>query len=277
MKEGYWVIRTYTAGSVGEKIKYFVPGTRPTGKVRRRDKDAIRKQEQNEYASQKAAARLLNENFHAGDLLMGLDYSPKGMGRVQKRARRMLGATEYSTEEEKEAAWIDAQYDAAEKELENGLRRVKRILQAQGIELKAFYITSDMDGDTGEQVRLHHHLVVNKEAKDAFLAAWEEKGMGGVSYSPLRENQQDRTEIAAYFLRQVRRRKDHKKFRATRNLVRVMPKDKIALTDAELRVPAGGKLIYRQGGYSGQAQYIRYIVPQKEPKSKPETEFRQMD
>ena len=26
MTEGYWVIRTYTAGVVGEKIKYWVPG-----------------------------------------------------------------------------------------------------------------------------------------------------------------------------------------------------------------------------------------------------------
>jgi hypothetical protein len=30
MTEGYWVIRTYTAGAVGEKIKYWVPGEKPT-------------------------------------------------------------------------------------------------------------------------------------------------------------------------------------------------------------------------------------------------------
>ena len=54
MQEGYWVTRTYQSGAVGEKTKFFVPGTRPTGKLNRRAKDAVRKQEQNEYSAQKA-------------------------------------------------------------------------------------------------------------------------------------------------------------------------------------------------------------------------------
>ena len=58
MQEGYWVVRTYEAGAVGEKTKFFVQGSRPTGKIRRKDRDAARKQEQNEYSAQKALARL---------------------------------------------------------------------------------------------------------------------------------------------------------------------------------------------------------------------------
>ena len=30
MAEGYWVIRSYQAGMIGEKIKYWVPGKKPS-------------------------------------------------------------------------------------------------------------------------------------------------------------------------------------------------------------------------------------------------------
>ena len=43
MKEGYWVVRTYQAGAVGEKTKFWVPGAR-TSKSSRREKQEIRKQ-----------------------------------------------------------------------------------------------------------------------------------------------------------------------------------------------------------------------------------------
>ena len=41
--EGYWIVRTYEAGNVGEKTKFFVPGARPT-RSQRRLRDAARKQ-----------------------------------------------------------------------------------------------------------------------------------------------------------------------------------------------------------------------------------------
>ena len=66
MKEVYFCIRTYEAGMIGEKTKFFVPGKRAeNGKLSRRQKNAIRKAEQNEYSAQKALARILNANFVA--------------------------------------------------------------------------------------------------------------------------------------------------------------------------------------------------------------------
>ena len=38
--EGYWIVRTYEAGNVGEKTKFFVPGARPT-RSQRRLRDAV--------------------------------------------------------------------------------------------------------------------------------------------------------------------------------------------------------------------------------------------
>lgn len=268
MKEGYWVVRTYEAGAVGEKTKFFVQGTRPTGKIRRKDRDAARKAEQNEYSAQKALARLINANFHAGDLLMGLDYSEEGMGKILAWGR----AHGLAVDSEDPKAQVDAIWEAASHELDNALRRVKRRLKKQGEELRAVYCTSDMDGATGEIVRAHHHLVVSAGAREAFLDAWEKCGLGGVSWTPLWQDQDDRTPIAEYIIRQVRRIPDAKKYRSTRNLHRPQPKDRIALSDAELRVPAGGQLLFRQEFKPGRPQYIRYTLPEKKrAKHKPGT------
>jgi len=69
----------------------------------------------------------------------------------------------------------------------------------------------------------------------------------------------------------VRRIPDAKKYRHTKNIVLPAPKNRVVVTDNELLVPRGGKLIYRQeyeskGDVSDycrnyQPQYIRYITP----------------
>lgn len=270
MSEGYYVVRTFEAGAIGEKTKFFVPGKRPeNGKLSRRQKNAIRKQEQNAYSAQKTLARLINANFRSGDLFLGLDYSDKGLERIREWGRRNGLAIDASDEMERS----NALWEAAAHELDIALRRVTRRMKKQELELRAVYCTSDMDGDTREMVRVHHHLIVNADAKDAFLDAWEKYGLGGVSWTALWENQLDRTPIAEYIIRQVRRIPDAKKYRSTRNLVRPKPRDRVAYTDNELQVPRGGKLIFRQeyenkqtGSrtyQSRQTQYIRYILPEK--------------
>lgn len=265
MQEGYWVVRTYEAGAVGEKTKFFIQGSRPTGRPRRKDRDAVRKQEQNEYSTQKTLARLINANFTSGDLLMGLDYSEEGMQRILGWARE----NGLPVDSEDETERMDAVWEAASHELDNALRRVKRRLKKQGLDLKAVYATSDMDGETGEAVRVHHHLVVDAGTQNAFLDAWEKIGLGGVNWTPLWKDQEDRTPVAEYIVRQVRRIPDAKKYRSTRNLIRPQPKDRIALSDAELRVPAGGKLLFRQEFKPGRPQYIRYSLPPKRQKAPP--------
>lgn len=268
MKEGYFVIRTYEAGDVGEKTKFFVPGKKPeNGKLSRRQKNAVKKQEQNEYSSKKALARLINANFKAGDLFLGLDYSDDGLERILKWGR----SQGLPVDSENEAERQNAIWESATHELDIALRRVKRRLEKQGVELKAIYCTSDMDGKTEELERVHHHLIVNADTQDAFLSAWEKYGLGNVSWTPLWENQIDRTPIAEYIIKQVRRIPDAKKFRSTRNLTRPVPTNRIVNTDNELMVPRGGKLIFRQEYQSGKAdqqeiyhyqpQYIRYITP----------------
>lgn len=250
MKEGYWVVRTYSAGTVGDKTKFWVQGARPSSRNRRREKSEIKKQEQNEYSAVKAAARVLNINFREGDLLLGLDYDEPGMVKLTDQLPEDLA------EEERQ----DRLREAAAHELQLCLRRVQRSLEKEGVELRYHLgITSDMDGETGELVRVHHHIIVNREAREAFVKKWT---LGSVEWSPL-SSQPDYTPIAEYLLRQVRRIKDAKKYTSSRNLVRPKPKDRVAAGGAELRVPKGAMLLVRSEFRPGRPQYIRYILPEE--------------
>ena len=259
-KEGYWVIRTYKAGSVGEKTKFRVPGKRPDKKLTRRQRSAIKKQQQNEYSAVKRLARTLNHYFTGGDLLLGLDYSSKGMEKLEKWAEGLGINLQELTDDEKR----DVLYEAADHELDNCLRRAKRRAKKEGVEIKAALSTSDLEWNsetkTYEPARVHHHLVINKEARDIFVDAWGE--LGGVSWSPMWDYQDDRTPIAEYIIGQVRKIPDAKKFRTTRNLPPIQGKNRIVLSDAELQVPRGGKLLFRREfSKTGQPQYIRYTLP----------------
>lgn len=256
MKEGYWVVRTYKAGCVGEKTKFWVPGKRPEKRLSKKAKAKLRKQEQNEYSAIKQAARILNENYTPKDILLGLDYNAKGMKKLEK----WIAAQEIDMKDLDDAQRLSILWTAADHELNNCLRRAKRNAKKLGIEIKAFYVTSDLDPYTRETVRVHHHLVINREAVQPFADAW--KDLGGVDYENLYGGQEDRTPLAEYLLKQVRHVPNIKKFKTTRNMKRPEPKDRIVMSDAELRVPRHAKLVYRnEFTRSGQPQYIRYILP----------------
>lgn len=248
IKDGYWIVRTYESGAVGEKIKYWISGARPDRRSLKAERDAAKKQAQNDASAVKQFARLINANYTERDYLIGLDYSDEGLRKISQRLGRAIRSDELYGDDVREAA---------EHELRLCVRRVKRQLAAEGIELRIVSVTSDMNGDTGEPVRVHHHLIVNAEARDAFLAKWQ---LGGVSYEHMFD-QLDYTPLAEYLMHQVRRIPDARKYTSSRNLIRPAPKDRVALSDAQLRAPKGGKLLYASEFRAGAAQYIRYMLP----------------
>ena len=256
MKDGYWVVRTYEAGQVGEKTKYFVLGDR-TRRNRRKEESSIKKQEQNEYSAKKRLARLINANFTHGDILLGLDYSDASYKKLERSARK--AAPDYDSLPEDDQ--LRCIHEAAAQEMVNYLRRVKRALEKEGRadELKYIAITSDMDGDTKETVRVHHHLIVPASCEHIIRMKW---GHGGAYCKPL-SKQEDYMPIAEYLIAQVRGTLNAKKFVSSRNLIRPQPKDRIAVSDAEIRVPRNCKLIQRAEYKRGAPQYIRYILPEK--------------
>ena len=256
MTDGYWVVRTYEAGQVGEKTKYFVLGDR-TRRNRRKEESSIKKQEQNEYSTKKRLARLINENFTHGDILLGLDDADASYKKLERSARK--AAPDYDSLPEDDQ--LRCIREAAAQEMVNYLRRVKRALEKEGRadELKYIAITSDMDGDTKETVRVHHHLIVPASCEHIIRMKW---GHGGTYCKPL-SKQEDYLPIAEYLIAQVRVTLNAKKFVSSRNLIRPQPKDRIAVSDAEIRVPRNCKLIQRAEYKRGAPQYIRYILPEK--------------
>lgn len=248
MKEGYWVIRTYEAGSVGEKTKFWVEGERAPRSARRLKTEA-RKALANEYSAVKNVARLLNANFGKGDILLGLDYSQEG---YEKLINSIDGYDQLE-----EAQQLEALRTAAERELQLCLRRVRHAMGKSEAEVKYIAVTSDMDGKTGEMVRVHHHLVINKEALEFFQSKWK---LGNCEYETL-SGQKDYMPIAEYLMEQVRKIPDAKKYRPSRNLIHPQPKDRVAKNGGQLRPPKGA-VVLRVGEWRpGKPQYMRYILP----------------
>ena len=241
MERGYWVIRTYKAGRVGEKIKYYVPGERPT-RSKRRMKTEIRKQAWNEGDRERRLARTLRANYTSRDVLQTMTYSGQGLER--------LGG-----------GGPDELYRAAHHQLHLWIERTRRACGRAGVPFRYVAVTSDVDVKTGELVRVHHHVVINREAAELARSKW---GLGVVHQESLQPEEEDVTRLylAEYLLKQARRLPDKKKYIPSRNLIIPQPKDRVAVSGAELAVPRGGALIYRGPSVPGQPQYLSYILPE---------------
>lgn len=238
MKDGYWVIRTYTAGNIGEKIKYWVSGSKPSRNRRRVSQD-VNRLEKNEKQSEKNLARILNTNFGKGGVLVGLDYSDEAYDKVFKGCKNQEEVIE-----------------RAKHQVSLCLRRVQREAKNKDIEVKAVIVTADLDGETKEEVRVHHHIVVNKEAAELFGSKW--KHGASVDYEYLYSDQKDRTALAHYLMSQVSHVPGGKAYITTRNLEKVKCVDRIAKNGAEISLPRNSELIYRSAHARGLSQYLRY-------------------
>ena len=222
----------------GGELKSARPGTREY-------KRQVKRAEKNAMEAKHNAALQLNNSFRAKrDHMLGFDYSDEGLAALVTKA---------GTDDR------DAVYLAADREIHNWVRRVARACEKRGVPFRYFFVTSDMDGDTGEEKRVHHHLVVNAEAADICREKWT---LGGVWDRKLRGGRcGDLTPVAEYMIDQVRQIVPGKaRYSASRNLEppKVMPLRRVRNPEAELRVPKGAKLIYRSEAYAGRPQYLRY-------------------
>lgn len=255
--EGYWAIRTYNAGGVVEKTKYFVQGSRPPRNVSRRTKSELRKQEQNEASAIKTLARLINANFRPGDIFVSLTYSVEGYSKILK---------DFPEGQSLDAAKEEI-YNRANHQMQLFFRRVKRAAEKADVDFKYIGVTSDFDPKHGREVRIHHHIIMPSDVAGIVKEKWP---LGNAHIISLKV-QEDYLPIAEYMLKQVRHVPDKKKYTPSRNLMRPEPKDRIALNESELRIPKGAKLIYRAEHRAGRPQYIRYFFPEQRFKAIPNT------
>lgn len=253
-----WMARTIRAGATGEKYDFPVPlAAKPKG--RRMQKCTPRKQDENEHRAEKRLARLLNCNFKHNDALLTLTWDEDHVAELGNPAD------------------ANAARSIAEKAADNFLARVKYHLRRARKTLGVYIlVVSDMNGDTGELVRPHVHLVVKGSAvrmEDGKLyagasdleALW---GRGSINLRALHD-QPDLTPVAVYLMRQVRRQPDKAKYRAARGMKKpVIVDEEIVSGRRELRAPKGAKIVYRSAYEPGKPQYIRYVMPERDKTAK---------
>lgn len=248
MPEGYYVIRTIEAGRVGEKVKFWVPGKKAP-KSERRMKQDVQKQNQNLHSAVRHLARILNANFVGGDGDLALTYDDEHLLAMVDRI-----GVDLDTDEGKEAIWKAAKHEA-----ENFRRRLTRAAEKAGITCKFVLTTADLDGETGEYVRVHHHFICPAELIPLVESKWT---AGEVRHRKM-NSKPDHIELARYLLAQVRYVEDAKKYTHTRNLIMPKVTDRIAKTGKEVQPPKGAIILERSAWVPGRPQYIRYVRPEK--------------
>lgn len=252
--------RVIEAGKVREKIVYRVAANTRPRQGRKKGSTLARKQDANERAAVKRLARTINANYTHGDLMLGLTFADTAL-------RKLV---------DKVGSDPDTLFEAIEHEATLFLRRAKRALGEKGRELRAVIVVSDMDGDTGEMVRPHIHMIVPADGfamRDGVLMiggkpikkVW---GKGNVDYTPLRD-QDDYTPLAEYLMRQVRRRPDAKKYKITRNMRKPrLVSERLVYRSIPISAPKGAKVLHISQYVPGEAQYVRYIPAKKAGKKR---------
>jgi hypothetical protein len=243
-----WYIREYRCDNgICYKTKFPVRVSSADEKSYAKKKAAVSRAEKGAREAGHEAARLSNCNFAAGrDAYVGLDYSDEGYDRLIARA---------GTDER------DAVYAAADRECANFIRRVRRECDKRGIELRYWYVTSDQDGQTFDEVRAHHHMMVCAEAAEICREKWT---AGGSYIRTLwGPDHGDLTAIAEYMVGQVRYIAGNKRYTPSRNLKKAAAGRpvKARRAEAELCVPRGCQQLWRSEYRRGVPQHIRYYRP----------------
>jgi len=252
-----------TSGEVVELSTVWVGASAKPRRPRKKGSTSAQKRDENERDAVKRLARIINCNFSHGDLLLTPNYDQAGMARLEEwaRANQMEGES-----------WEDAMLRGAKREGKLYLERIKPALKAKGVVCKYVLITSDMDGETGELVRLHHHLVIQRVGYEVAAAKWP---FGSVDYQILKD-QDDYTPLALYLCKQVRHQPDAKKWTASRNMAGPVVSTRWASAGEELRPDSRAVLVDRNQWERGKPQYIRFIkrpLPSERQKAERGREF----
>ena len=181
------MVKKITSGQVVERRKSYV-GRKPSRRgARIKGNSGEKKQENNRQQAVLALARLLNCNYTHGDALLTLTFIDEALERC--------GGT----------------FEGAVKEAKNFLDRIARRMKKHGDILKWVLVPSEVDGETGETVRLHCHIVINSAGlrmEDRTFTLYGEPlddtwGRGTVDVQLLRD-QKDYYPLALYLIRQAR-------------------------------------------------------------------------
>lgn len=251
-KEGMYMITKIISGSVVERRKTYV-GRRPSRRgARIKGASSEKKQENNRQQAILTLARTLNCNYSHGDGYLTLSFADEALA--------ACGGT----------------LEGAKKAGRKFLDRVGYRMKKHGEVLKWVLVPSELDGETGELVRVHIHVVISGHGlrlEDGVFYLYDEKledvwGNGEVDVQILRR-QKDYYPLARYLIMQARGVADEKKYSVSRNMVKPRVEHLYTYSPAPLRVPAGASALpgTRYDSETG-VNFVRYIPAQRDPARK---------
>lgn len=203
-------------------------------------------EEKNAKDAKRILARLLNNNFAVGrDGCLTLTYTDPYLCRLKES-------------DDGEAPSDLRLYLAAKRDMEKYMKRCRRACKTARIDLRYIYVISDLDGKSAKSVRVHIHLIVNKEAVEICKQQWT---AGYVTSTTLYSAAHgDLSRLAQYLIDQVRDLPRQKRYHPSRGL-KVPPKSVTQHTHyPSLDLPSGCVLTYRSQSCNG-TYTIRYYRP----------------
>lgn len=200
-------------------------------------KSSLKKIAQNEKASERQLARLINTNFGAGDLWLTLKYSDSR---------------------------LPASKDEAKKEMQKFLRKIRKVYEKEtGKKLKYICCTSNTSAKTGKEVRLHHHLILNRMSYELLCKCWPADEM---SYTLL-DGRRDHTDLANYIIRNSSKKANENKWSCSRNLDKPIITAPVVVEDLEIKPTKNAEvrekrvIIDEDSGFS--SAYLRTVLEER--------------
>lgn len=251
-QEGLYMVTKIISGEVVERRKSRIT-QRPVKRGGRiKGNSSEKKIVGNREYAKLALARVLNCNFCPGDLWLTAKFDQAGL--------EAIGGT----------------YEGAKKAGKKFIDRLVYRLKKLGLVVRWVLAPSEIDGDTGELVRPHVHIVITGDAftmRDKQLCLGEETvdaiwGLGCVDVQFLR-HQRDYKPLADYIVNQSRGVPDEKKWTCSRNMKKPIIRREVVTNGRQLRVPAGAVELpgTKYDPEKGQ-NFVRYLPQKRDPRRK---------
>ncbi len=205
---------------------------RKTRGHRKAGNSSLKKIRQNEKDGIRRLARLLNCNFDAGDAFVTCKYDD-----------RHLPIGEETDPDQKREEEYQAAKRIFTKKFLSKLRKEYR--KASGKALAAVWVTANWSPKKDAPARLHHHLVIPRDAAELARQIWEAKygGLGTFSLESL-DGRGDHSDMAAYLWANVQGRPaNENRFSACRGMKQPVVEEPQEVTDVEDVKPLKGSTV----------------------------------
>lgn len=190
----------------------------------------------NEKSSAMEAARVINATFGKGDAFVSAKYDDEH---------------------------LPGSYEEAEADLAKVFRELRKQFKAlYGRNPKLFWVTANWSPKRQAQARVHHHVVMERDAEPIFHAIWQG---GGYNLEEL-DNRGDHSDLAAYLVENVHGRPGKKKWHVSRNVSRPIYTEPEAVEDVEAIKPEKGSVVKDFVSVSDEdghvtSTYMRCLLP----------------